>query len=158
MKVLGLDIATCTGYSVVEGKKVTNKGIILLNSKLPYKPRFKQFRKELVKLLREHKPDAVVLEGVYSGRNVSTSAYLNNLRGIAIEVIPLYSEFLSAQVKKVRSEVMGNGNSTKEDVFQWVCKKYKIKDLQIKRDKDKDITDSILLATWGLLKLTSEAD
>jgi crossover junction endodeoxyribonuclease RuvC len=152
VKVLGLDIATCTGFAVITNKKIIEIGKIKIPSKLEYRDRFQLFRSELVKLIDKHKPDAVALEGVYSGKNRKTTAFLNNLRGIAIEAVPKEVFFFSGQVKKVRKAVLDDGNLTKEEIFKWAVKKYKLKNLDFK--KDNDITDAILLANWGILKLT----
>jgi Holliday junction resolvasome RuvABC endonuclease subunit len=150
--VIGLDIATVTGYAVLTEEGIIEYGTIEVNSGDPYKRRFKDFRKQLVSLIRTHKPKAITLEGVYTGKNPKISAYLNNLRGIAIETVPVKSKFLSGAVKSVRLDVLGSGAASKNDVFTWAESTYKLKGLNVK--KDHDITDAILLAHWGLLTLT----
>jgi len=157
---LGLDISSHTGYAVLEDGELIDYGCFHLKSKDSYKLRYKDFRKEVRRLMVKHKPSVVVLEGVYvnmagKGRgNPKTAAYLNALRGIAVECIPVKTEYLSIQVKKVRKEVLGSGNATKEDVFNWAVKKYNLVDLIF--SKDNDITDSVLLSLLGNINLQKE--
>lgn len=152
VRVLGLDVATNTGYAILdtESDKLIAYGMIKLKPKHTYRDRFKNFRAEVLDLIDAHKVEAVSLEGVYQGRNAKSTAYLNNLRGIVIELVPPTVDLLSAQVKKARKEALGYGGISKGEVYSWAISKYKIKD-----KVSDDVTDAILLAKWAGLKLTN---
>ena len=142
--IVGLDIATSTGVAVLDSnRELVSYTIIKLNSKEEYRLRFRYFRQELLKLFDEFKPEKVILEGVYSGPNVVTTAYLNNLRGIAIESVPCYSEFISVYPSSARKIVLGKGRVSKQEVFKYIKTLYKLSDF--KYTKHNDITDAIVL-------------
>lgn len=146
--MLGLDIATTTGYNVIEGGKLTHYGVIELDETLPYPERYKVFRKEIERLIKAHKPQVIALEQVFQGRNVKTTAYLNALRGIAMSLIPSKCDFRTNAVSSIRKEVLGAGKKhDKEEVFEWAVSKFGLTDFTFK--KHNDITDSILISYWA---------
>lgn len=147
MKTLGLDIATTTGVSVFEGGKLVFYGTITLDDDLSYPERYKAFRKEIERLIREHKPRVIALEQVFQGKNVKTTAYLNALRGVAMSLVPNYCEFRTDAVSRIRKQVLGEGKHDKEEVFDWAVKKFGLKDFVFKTHND--ITDAILLSYWA---------
>lgn len=159
MKVLAFDVATSTGYAVIKGNKVVDYGVIKLKQKDSHRERLQQLRKEVVSLLKKHKPSSVALETIYvpnmrtkGGRgNPKTSALLNRMRGVVMESIPLDIELLDVINMVAKKEVIGSGKKTKEEVFQWAVDSYKLNGLEFK--KHNDITDAILLATWAAKKL-----
>ena len=151
MKVLGLDVATNTGYAVLENKsQIITKGLISLDTDKEHRNRFKDFRKRVLSLVKEHKPDLIILEAVYSGPNPVTTAYLNYLRGIVLECLPLKYEVRTEVLSKVKKGVLGVGKGTvkKKEVFEWVVEKHQLYDYKF--SKHNDITDAIFLAEWGL--------
>lgn len=150
--VLGLDIATTTGFAVLNEKTVIKCGSFKLED-LDHRSRFKYFRRNILKLVKEYKPNLVVIEETYVGPNVKITAYLNMLKGICIECIPSKVKVKSEVVSKIRKEILGSGKKhTKQDVFRYVVNKFNIENLNIK--KDLDVSDAILLSVWGLKELT----
>jgi crossover junction endodeoxyribonuclease RuvC len=148
--ILGLDIATTTGYGVIKNNNLIKYGKFTLAGD-EYRLRFKQFRKQILELIKEYKPKIVIIEQTYVGVNVKTTAYLNMLKGICTECIPENIKIIAEAPSKIRKEVLGEGKKhTKEEIFEYLTKKFNIKDLNIK--KDLDITDGILLALWGSYK------
>lgn len=148
MIILGLDIASTTGFSILSEDKLIAFGAFKVDESKLYRIRFKKLRLEVKRLIKDYKPKTVVLEGVYQGRNAKTTALLNNYRGIVMECVPLKSNLLTTSTSTARMEVLGQGKKhTKEDVFKWAKKKYKLKGLKFSADND--ITDSILLSFWA---------
>lgn len=149
---MGLDVATKTGFSILEDGNIIDYGVITLSDKDDHRTRFLEFKKKMTILLKKYKPDMVVIEETYVGPNVKITAYLNMLRGILIACIPSKTKFKSGVVSNIRKETLGAGKKhTKEEVFDCMTKKYNIKNLNKK--KDLDITDSILLVDWGNLTI-----
>lgn len=147
MKVLGLDIASTTGVGVIEDGKLIYYSKFSLPKTTENLPRYKAFRKIVVSIYKEHKPDIVSLEAVFMGKNVKTTAYLNGLRAIAMEALPRKAQLQSNTVGHVRKEILGSGKKhDKLEVLTFVCKTYGI-DLNPKTDLD--ISDAILLAHWA---------
>jgi crossover junction endodeoxyribonuclease RuvC len=148
MIILGLDIATTTGYGIISGNKVIAYGKISLKDYKEYRERFKHFRVEVSKLIKKYKPKVVVIEQTYVGANPKTTAYLNMLRGICIELVPKKSSIISETVTSIRKQVMGSGKKhSKLDVFCYVTVRYRLEGLS--RTKDLDISDALLLCDWG---------
>lgn len=152
LKIMSLDIATSTGYSIFQNKKLLSYGLIKLNTDKCYILRLKEFRKKIQQLLKKHAPEIVIIELVYSGPNAHTTAYLNGLRAIVLEVIPRKVKVFSMSVIKARKVVLERSKTTKQDVFDWAKDKFNLSTFVF--SKDNDITDSILLS-WSYYCLDS---
>lgn len=149
MKVLGLDIATRTGFALLEDSVLTKFGWIKLERINTYRERFRSFRKGLLEVLESVRPDIVVIEETYVGRNVKTTAYLNMLRGICIESVPDVVKLFTSHVSSMRAEILGRGcKHDKKEVYSYCVSRFKLKSFTYKGHND--ITDAILLALWGL--------
>jgi len=154
MRVLGADIATRSGFAVIEDGKLIYRETYSLREEASHRMRFKDFRSKVLRLLREYKPDAVSFETTYVGVNPKGTAYLNMLRGIFIECSSHRMQLISDTVSKIRKETMGAGKKyTKLDVMEHVIRKYGIA-LDKADKKSEDIADAILLAEWGYNSLT----
>lgn len=155
MKVLGLDVATKTGFAIIDESGIINSGIIQLNPKVTYRERLKFLREQVLELLINYKPDIVALETVYAVKhkkkqNVKTVAVLNWMRGVVMESIPRNSELIDVYATTARKDVIGSGRATKEDVFNWAVKEYELDDFVF--SKHNDVTDAILLARWAMIQ------
>jgi Holliday junction resolvasome RuvABC endonuclease subunit len=170
-RVLGLDIATKTGYAFIVGDSLISYGAIQLNPKHDHRKRFKELRKEVLSLISDLKPNVVVLEGVYHDRNVKTTALLNQYRGVVIEAIVNTIRYESVEASKARALVIpagykvkaGTKNKAKEEThpkksakklraYNWAVEEYSLNDFSF--EKDNDTTDAIILAKWFLLNYT----
>ena len=152
MRVLGLDVATKTGFAVLQDSDIIDTGIIKLNSKHDYRTRLQCLRNSVLKLLEEHNPDVVALEAVYTTnnrqrQNVKTVALLNQMRGVVVECIPQDIEVVDVYNRTAKKQVMGSGSCTKQQVFDWVVKVYKLKEFTF--NKHNDITDAVLVALYA---------
>lgn len=147
--VLGLDISTKTGWGVVSSqRKLVATGLIHLKTK-DIKSRIDTLSTEVSEILRNYKIDKVVIEAVFHGPNAKTTALLNQLQGAVISAIPPEVEIVFTNASSARKKVLGQGKKhTKNDVYNWAVKAFKLK--QFTFTKHNDITDSILLAIFGL--------
>lgn len=143
MKILGLDISTkSTGWFIDE----ENCGIIKIDPKLEFPKKLVLFRKELVAIIKEHKPKCIVIEDVHYRRgfsNIHTVKALSKFGGVATELAA------SKRIKVVvmtataaRKSLEMEGKVTKEDVFNYFNSEYAM-DWNYKEHND--ITDAWML-------------
>jgi crossover junction endodeoxyribonuclease RuvC len=147
-RVLGLDISLSCGYSIIEnGNQLITLGCIKVKEK-DLKKRLKYLSIEIVKLIKEFSPELVVIEQVFYGPSVTTTALLNKLQGAVTVSVPENTEVIFVNASSARKSILGAGKRhTKLDVFNWAIRKFKLKNLSFKKDNDK--TDSILLSMYG---------
>jgi crossover junction endodeoxyribonuclease RuvC len=149
MRILGVDPAlTITGYGVIETKNnklyVIEAGIVCTDSKLVIQKRLDKIYRCILSLIKESKPDAMVLEKLYAHYRHPTTAYLlGQARGViclacAKGNIPLV-EYSATRVKKA---VVGSGLASKYQVQRMVAG---ILNLNI-LPKYTDVTDALALA------------
>ena len=148
--MLALDVSSSsTGYAVLRGgrwnKSSVSYGLVQIPSNLPLGERLALFRDELQRILRAVKPNIVVIEDVFSGRNVATMKLLARFNGVAIEVSrrSLKREPVIALTTKVRAFL--ECGRTKEEAFAYICKRY---NLDWKFSKMNDVTDALCLALY----------
>jgi len=87
MRVIGIDIATSTGWCLLEDNKLIKYGVLTIPSEMNLFQRIKYFENNLSKILDENKPDEVHIEDVILGiSGAKTLAYLGRLNGVAISI------------------------------------------------------------------------
>ena len=86
-KILGLDIASSTGFCILNDGKLEKYGVITIPSEMNLFQRIKYFENNLIQILNDNKPDEVHIEDVILGiSGAKTLAYLGRLNGVAISV------------------------------------------------------------------------
>ncbi len=149
--IIGFDVATTTGFSVINKGKIIETGLIQLDLKSDYPARFKDFYKSVGAIIKRVKPKVLVMEATYVGPNIKTTAYLNMLGGNLILATPKKCELHRVVVSSIRKQVLGRGDAKKEKIFEWATATYQLENLDPEEKGTFDITDSILLAHWGYL-------
>lgn len=87
MTILGLDLATNSGYSVLKDGQLVKYGMINIPSEMNIFQRLKFFESNLKQILNDTDPDEVHIEDLILGiSGVKTLSYLARLNGIAISV------------------------------------------------------------------------
>lgn len=87
MKVLGLDIASNTGWCILEDDNLIKYGMINIPSEMNIFQRLKFFENNLTQIISENNPDEVHIEDLILGiSGAKTLAYLGRLNGVAISV------------------------------------------------------------------------
>lgn len=85
MTILGIDIASTTGWCVLKDGNLQKYGVITIPSEMNLFQRLKYFENNLNQILEENKPDEVHIEDVILGiSGAKTLAYLGRLNGVAI--------------------------------------------------------------------------
>ncbi len=132
MVILGIDPGTATtGYGVIKSSKskagkhidLVDYGCIVTpkNKEMPL--RLYSIQKELKTLLRQHKPDCVIVEQLFFGANSQTAMTVGQARGVVLSTIagyriPIY-EYQGLHVKHV---LTGSGKADKKQIQKSVMK------------------------------------
>jgi crossover junction endodeoxyribonuclease RuvC len=125
VQVLGIDPGTAiTGYGVVRhvsgarpGPALVECGAIRTEAHTPLCARLSTIFDGVEALVVRHRPDLLVVEDIFYGRNVRTTVVLGHVRGVILLAghrggIPVH-EMPPATIKKA---VVGTGSATKEQV------------------------------------------
>ena len=131
MKILGLDVSSIsTGYCIINNERLSKSkcGLIQPNPRKSYGERLYTFETQLREIILKYKPDEVILEDIFKGRNIKTFKSLAMFRAIAIKTV--YEELGIDPISLMASEVRAliGIKNTKEDAYDFIIKKYKLTD------------------------------
>jgi len=125
MLVLGVDPGSrVTGFGLVrtEANKVRclDYGAIRLagsGSPPPFPARLETIFQRLNEIIREHSPDAMVVESVFHAANVKSALTLGHVRGVLLLVAQLNGlELVEFSPLEVKKSVVGYGRADKQQV------------------------------------------
>ena len=120
MRVLGIDPGLArTGYGIVDGSggryQAVDYGVVTTAGEFP--DRLVQLYRALSELVARHSPDALSIESVFQGPNVSSLVKLSHARAAAILAAGLkglpVAEYTPMQIKRA---VTGRGGADKTQV------------------------------------------
>lgn len=149
MKTISFDPGTnFTGYSIFENGTPIEAGVLRATSSWTQSKRLGHLLYCIHKILTEHKPDAVIVEEQFVGRNPKTSLVTARAMGLAIAVAGgLGIKVVGFTPSEVKKSVTGIGNADKVFVANKVIEKYidnpAIKNIGPYVDKGKNKTDDI---------------
>ncbi len=126
MRILGIDPGSrVTGYGVIDvdlkmhqGRDtIQSYGVIELDSKQNFHRRIFELGQCLNQILEKFRPQHVVIEGIFLGKNADSAFKLGHARGVCL----YQAQLMDAQVfeyatRVVKKAVAGTGAATKEDV------------------------------------------
>lgn len=148
MRILGIDPGTAvTGIGLIESRGTEIKLIhfesLHLNSKQLLTIRLKLIYDKCINCIKEFKPDQLVVETAFYGKNIQSTLKLGQARGVAI-IAGLNSDLNVSEYspREVKKSVTGNGASTKHQVQYMVKAILGIKD----NLTDFDCTDALAVA------------
>jgi crossover junction endodeoxyribonuclease RuvC len=123
---LGIDPGTALcGYGIVRAAgdeyELVTCGAISTPAKTPLDQRLVRIHADLVKLIREHKPEQAAVEKLFFARNITTALSVGHARGVAMLAvaqakIPLY-EYTPNEIKQA---VSGYGGADKHQMQEMV--------------------------------------
>lgn len=123
MKILGIDPGFATiGFGLVEFTRgvprMLRYGAITTPPELEFSARLVMIYNDMTELLQTLKPDAVSVEELFWGHNVTTGIGVSHGRGVILlaaaeNQLPIY-EYTPMQIKQA---VVGYGNATKKQVM-----------------------------------------
>ena len=122
MRILGIDPGYgITGFGLIEAdrgsSRLMNCGVITTPAGMDFSARLEIIYEDMRQLLASAKPDAVAIEELFFGQNVTTGIGVAQSRGVILLAIrqaglPVYA-YKPMQVKQA---VVGYGNATKHQV------------------------------------------
>jgi crossover junction endodeoxyribonuclease RuvC len=135
LRVLGIDPGIhITGYGVIEkqksGLKYVMHGEIRMAKGLPLSSRLSMIYDNLLEVIDQSSPDAIVVEDVFYGKNIKSLIRQGETRGVVIlagshKRIPVY-EYTPLEVKKA---VVGYGRAEKSQIQNMVKAILQLSDL-----------------------------
>lgn len=154
---VGIDPGTAsTGYGVV-GLTVHGDfvllacGVIRTEPGVPMHLRLLELHGDLMRLLDEFQPDAVAVEKLFFGRNVTTAISVGQARGTALLAAAQraidVAEYTPAEVKQA---IAGYGNAEKRQVQEMVQRILELPEIP----RPDDAADGIAIAVCHLQRLT----
>ena len=148
LRILGIDPGTLImGYSIIEihsGRIIIKEiDVMKLSARLDHYDRLQKIHHRVTELVDQFFPDAFAIEAPFFGKNVQSMLKLGRAQGVAIAAamgknIPV-TEY---SPKKVKQSITGNGNATKEQVFQMLQRIASLPD----KPKFFDATDALAVA------------
>ena len=156
-KILSFDVSSvCTGWSFIFNGKLQEFGTIEPSKSFRLQEKLYYFKNEVNALLKIFCPDYIIVEDTYL-KNVKTlKTLMQFVTVVNIECFEVLDEeplFISPQTVRSHYKL-----KTKEDVFDYVKNKYKVKLKNYTFETGNDITDTALqgLYWYGVLSENGE--
>ena len=122
MRILGIDPGYgITGFGVIDTQRGQSRlvtcGAITTPAGMDFSARLEIIYEDMRRLLAEVKPDAVAIEELFFGQNVTTGIGVAQSRGVILLAIRQAGlEVTSYKPVQVKQAVVGYGNATKHQV------------------------------------------
>jgi crossover junction endodeoxyribonuclease RuvC len=122
LTILGVDPGSrITGFGVIHVRdgqiEHINHGVILLDTDAGFPQRMSELGLAFREVMEKYRPDHVVIEKIFLGKNADSAFKLGHARGVIMSEAGIakaqVSEYATRVVKK---GVTGNGGASKEDV------------------------------------------
>ena len=123
MRILGIDPGYgITGFGVIESERGQSKlitcGAITTPAGMDFSARLEIIYEDMRRLLAETKPDAVAIEELFFGQNVTTGIGVAQSRGVILLAIRQAGlEVTSYKPMQVKQALVGYGNATKHQMM-----------------------------------------
>ena len=157
MRILGIDPGYgITGFGLIEANRGQTQllqcGAITTPAGMDFSARLEIIYEDMRKLLEMAKPDAVAIEELFFGQNVTTGIGVAQSRGVILLAIqqagvPVYS-YKPAQIKQA---VVGYGNATKHQMQEMTKRLLRLSAMP----KPDDAADAIAIALCHARSSTS---
>ena len=157
MRILGIDPGYgITGFGLIDAQRGQSQllrcGAITTPAGMDFPIRLQMIYNDMTELLKLSKPDAVAIEELFFGQNVTTGIGVAQSRGVILLAIqqadiPIY-QYKPMQVKQA---VVGYGNATKHQVMDMTKRLLHLE----KMPKPDDAADAIAIALCHARSSTS---
>ena len=157
MRILGIDPGYgITGFGLIEGErgqyKLINCGAITTPAGMDFSARLEIIYNDMQELLKVAKPDAVAIEELFFGQNVTTGIGVAQSRGVILLAIRQAGlEVTSYKPMQVKQSVVGYGKATKHQVMDMTKRLLNLPQMP----KPDDAADAIALALCHARSSTS---
>lgn len=150
MLILGIDPgSTRIGYGLIKKNKseliLLKSGLLKISSQNKAQ-RLLEIENQFTKLLKEKKPDLIVLEKLFFMKNLKTALEVSQSRGVLTLVCVKHKiSLLELSPSEIKMNVAGYGQADKKSIAKMVLKILRID----KINGPDDITDAIAAAIAG---------
>ncbi len=157
MRILGIDPGYgITGFGVIEADRgsttLVNCGAITTPAGMDFSARLEIIYEDMRSLLEKAKPDAVAIEELFFGQNVTTGIGVAQSRGVILLAIRQAGLPVTAyKPMQVKQAVVGYGNATKHQVQEMTKRLLHLDKLP----KPDDAADAIAIALCHARSSTS---
>ena len=157
MRILGIDPGYgITGFGVVDAQRgktqLVSCGAITTPAGMDFSARLEIIYEDMRALLEKAKPDAVAIEELFFGQNVTTGIGVAQSRGVILLAIRQAGlEVFSYKPMQVKQAVVGYGNATKHQVQDMTRRLLGLE----KMPKPDDAADAIAIALCHARSSTS---
>ena len=157
MRILGIDPGYgITGFGLVEAERsqfsLLRCGAITTPAGMDFSARLEIIYEDMRKLLETVKPDAVAIEELFFGQNVTTGIGVAQSRGVILLAIRQAGlEVTSYKPMQVKQSVVGYGKATKHQVMDMTKRLLNLPQMP----KPDDAADAIALALCHARSSTS---
>ena len=123
MRILGIDPGYgITGFGLIEADRANIRllqcGAITTSAGMDFSARLEIIYEDMRKLLEMAKPDAVAIEELFFGQNVTTGIGVAQSRGVILLAVRQAGlEVTAYKPSQVKQAVVGNGSATKRQVM-----------------------------------------
>ena len=148
MRILGIDPGYgTTGFGLIESDRGQNRliscGAITTPPGMDFSARLEIIYEDMRKLLETAKPDAVAIEELFFGQNVTTGIGVAQSRGVILLAIRQAGlEVTSYKPMQVKLSLVGYGNATKHQMMDMTKRLLKLQEMP----KPDDAADAIAIA------------
>ncbi len=157
MRILGIDPGYgITGFGLIEARQGQNRlvqcGTITTPAGMDFSARLEIIYEDMRKLLKMAKPDAVAIEELFFGQNVTTGIGVAQSRGVILLAIRQAGREVAAyKPMQVKQAVVGYGNATKHQVMDMTRRLLHLEAMP----KPDDAADAIAIALCHARSSTS---
>lgn len=147
-RILGIDPGTnLLGFAVIEvmGEHITvlEIGVIHLKEKKNPNDKLREIFLEIQEIIEKYLPRDLAIEAPFFGKNVQSMLKLGRAQGVAMAAgMTMGLNITEYPPKKVKQSVTGNGNATKEQVSEMICRMLHLNPEKLKLDA----TDALSVA------------
>lgn len=124
MRILGIDPGYgITGFGLIESDRGRSKlltcGAITTPAGMDFSARLEIIYNDMCDLLRQAKPDAVAIEELFFGQNVTTGIGVAQARGVVLLAVRQAGlEVTAYKPMQVKLSLVGYGNATKKQMME----------------------------------------
>ena len=157
MRILGIDPGYgITGFGLIETagsqSRLLRCGAITTPAGMDFSARLEMIYEDMSQLLRTTRPDAVSIEELFFGQNVTTGIGVAQSRGVILLAIRQAGlEVTAYKPSQVKQAVVGYGNATKRQVMDMTKRLLRLDKLP----KPDDAADAIAIALCHARSSTS---
>ena len=149
MRVLGIDPGlNITGYGLIEDKgskiRLLEAGVIRTSAEKPIRDRLRKIYDGLSEIVEEYRPEALVLEKIYSHyKHPVTAILMGHARGVVCLLCGKYNlQLINYASTHLKRSIAGGGRASKTQVAGMVKTLLRLK----KAPQPEDVTDALALA------------